>query len=166
MPKSQKKMKMRHMEFCSNTWNMLLLLIRFYIFSCFVNVTIITKPPGSGADYSIQFISIETYEPQYIGHNNIFLGSVLRSRNDHHAIAEKSKHKRHKNCTHHFNQGSGEYNHWQGPALGFSSHHQHIQGNRIKGLIQRLNFLGGTWKASSMRDPPKNPWVHFKCNIW
>ena len=25
---------------------MLLLLIRFYIFSCFVNVAIITKPPG------------------------------------------------------------------------------------------------------------------------
>ena len=41
------------------------------------NVTIITKPPGSGADYSIQFISIETYEPQFIGHNNIFLGSVF-----------------------------------------------------------------------------------------
>ena len=30
-----------------------------------------------GADYSIELISIETYAPQFIGHNNIFLGSVL-----------------------------------------------------------------------------------------
>ena len=29
-----------------------------------------------GADYSIELISIETYAPQFIGHNNIFLGSV------------------------------------------------------------------------------------------
>ena len=29
-----------------------------------------------GADYSIEHISIETYAPQFIGHNKIFLGSV------------------------------------------------------------------------------------------
>ena len=29
-----------------------------------------------GADYSIELISIETYAPQFIGHNKIFLGSV------------------------------------------------------------------------------------------
>ena len=29
-----------------------------------------------GADYSIELISIETYEPQFIGHNKIFLDSV------------------------------------------------------------------------------------------
>ena len=29
-----------------------------------------------GADYSMQHISIETYVPQFIGHNKIFLGSV------------------------------------------------------------------------------------------
>ena len=29
-----------------------------------------------GADYSIELISIETYVPQFIGHNNIFLGRV------------------------------------------------------------------------------------------
>ena len=29
-----------------------------------------------GADYSIELISIDTYAPQFIGHNNIFLGSV------------------------------------------------------------------------------------------
>ena len=58
-----------------------------------------------GADYSIELASIETYAPQFIGHNNIFLGSVLRSRNAHcYAMVEKSKHKRHANCTHHFNQ--------------------------------------------------------------
>ena len=28
-----------------------------------------------GADYSIELISIETYAPQFIGHNKIFLGS-------------------------------------------------------------------------------------------
>ena len=30
-----------------------------------------------GADYSIDLISIETYTPQFIGHNKIILGSVL-----------------------------------------------------------------------------------------
>ena len=29
-----------------------------------------------GADYSFELISIETYAPQFIGHNNFFLGSV------------------------------------------------------------------------------------------
>ena len=29
-----------------------------------------------GADYSFELISIETYAPQFIGHNEIFLGSV------------------------------------------------------------------------------------------
>ena len=29
-----------------------------------------------GADYSIELISIETYAPQFIKHNKIFLGSV------------------------------------------------------------------------------------------
>ena len=28
------------------------------------------------ADYSLELISIETYAPQFIGHNKIFLGSV------------------------------------------------------------------------------------------
>ena len=31
-----------------------------------------------GADYSFEPISIETYVPQFIGHNKFFLGSVLR----------------------------------------------------------------------------------------
>ena len=31
-----------------------------------------------GADYLIELISIETYAPQYIGHNKIFLESVVR----------------------------------------------------------------------------------------
>ena len=31
-----------------------------------------------GADYSLEPISIETYVPQFIGHNKFFLGSVLR----------------------------------------------------------------------------------------
>ena len=31
---------------------------------------------ASGADYSIELISIETHAPQFIGHNKIFLGSV------------------------------------------------------------------------------------------
>ena len=30
-----------------------------------------------GADYSFELIFIETYAPQFIGHNKIFLGSVL-----------------------------------------------------------------------------------------
>ena len=30
-----------------------------------------------GADYSIELIFIETYAPQFIGHNKIFLGSVI-----------------------------------------------------------------------------------------
>ena len=30
-----------------------------------------------GSDYSIELISIETYAPQFIGRNKIFLGSVL-----------------------------------------------------------------------------------------
>ena len=29
-----------------------------------------------GADHSFELISIETYAPQFIGHNNFFLGSV------------------------------------------------------------------------------------------
>ena len=29
-----------------------------------------------GADYSFEVISIETYAPQFIGHNKFFLGSV------------------------------------------------------------------------------------------
>ena len=29
-----------------------------------------------GADYSFELISIETYAPQFFGHNKIFLGSV------------------------------------------------------------------------------------------
>ena len=29
-----------------------------------------------GADYSFELISIETYAPQFIGHNKLFLGSV------------------------------------------------------------------------------------------
>ena len=29
-----------------------------------------------GADYLLELISIETYAPQFIGHNKIFLGSV------------------------------------------------------------------------------------------
>ena len=29
-----------------------------------------------GVDYSIELIFIETYAPQFIGHNKIFLGSV------------------------------------------------------------------------------------------
>ena len=29
-----------------------------------------------GADYSIELISIENYVPQFIGHDNIFIGSV------------------------------------------------------------------------------------------
>ena len=31
-----------------------------------------------GADYSFEFISIETYAPQFIGHNKFFLGSVRK----------------------------------------------------------------------------------------
>ena len=30
-----------------------------------------------GADYSFELIFIETYVPQFIGHNKIFLGSVF-----------------------------------------------------------------------------------------
>ena len=30
-----------------------------------------------GADYSFDLISIETYPPQFIGYNKIFLGSVI-----------------------------------------------------------------------------------------
>ena len=33
---------------------------------------------GSSADYTIELISIETYAPQFIGHNEIFQGSVNR----------------------------------------------------------------------------------------
>ena len=29
-----------------------------------------------GADYSFELNSIETYAPQFFGHNNLFLGSV------------------------------------------------------------------------------------------
>ena len=32
-----------------------------------------------GADYSFELISIETYTPQFIGHNIFFLGSVSGS---------------------------------------------------------------------------------------
>ena len=31
-----------------------------------------------GADYSFELISIETYAPQFIGHNKLFLGSVFK----------------------------------------------------------------------------------------
>ena len=31
-----------------------------------------------GANYSFELISIETYAPQFIGHNKFFLGSVLQ----------------------------------------------------------------------------------------
>ena len=31
-----------------------------------------------GADYSIELISIETYLPQFIGNNEIFVGSVSK----------------------------------------------------------------------------------------
>ena len=31
------------------------------------------------ADYSFQLYSIETYAPQFIGHNTFFLGTVHRS---------------------------------------------------------------------------------------
>ena len=31
-----------------------------------------------GADYPFELKSIETYEPQFIGHNKFFLGSVVR----------------------------------------------------------------------------------------
>ena len=30
-----------------------------------------------GADYSFELVSIKTYAPQFIGHNKIFLGSVV-----------------------------------------------------------------------------------------
>ena len=30
-----------------------------------------------GTDYSFELISIETYAPQFIGHNRLFLGSVM-----------------------------------------------------------------------------------------
>ena len=30
-----------------------------------------------GADYSFEFISIELYVPQFIGHNKFFLGSAV-----------------------------------------------------------------------------------------
>ena len=33
-----------------------------------------------GADYSFELISIETYAPQFIGHNKFFLGSVSLAR--------------------------------------------------------------------------------------
>ena len=32
-----------------------------------------------GADYTIELISIETYAPQFIGHNKIFLGCVTEA---------------------------------------------------------------------------------------
>ena len=32
-----------------------------------------------GANYSIELISIETYVLQFIGHNKIFLGSVIEA---------------------------------------------------------------------------------------
>ena len=32
-----------------------------------------------GADYSFELISIETYAPQFIGHNKFFLGSVIHT---------------------------------------------------------------------------------------
>ena len=30
-----------------------------------------------GADYSLELISVHTYEPQFIGHNIFFLDSVI-----------------------------------------------------------------------------------------
>ena len=35
-----------------------------------------------GADYSFELISIETYMPQFIGHNKFFLGSVSYDEGD------------------------------------------------------------------------------------
>ena len=43
-----------------------------------------------GADYSFELISIETYAPQFIGHNKIFLGSV---NNQTLAVCEARSHK-------------------------------------------------------------------------
>ena len=33
------------------------------------------------ADYSFELFSIETYAPQFFGHNNLFLGSVWHAEN-------------------------------------------------------------------------------------
>ena len=41
---------------------------------------ILTFSNAMGADYSIELISIETYAPQFIVHNRIFLGSVILDR--------------------------------------------------------------------------------------
>ena len=35
-----------------------------------------------GADYSFELISIETYVPQFIGHNKFFLGSVINKNSE------------------------------------------------------------------------------------
>jgi hypothetical protein len=32
-----------------------------------------------GADYSFELNSIETYAPQFLGHDNLFLGSVTQA---------------------------------------------------------------------------------------
>ena len=40
--------------------------------------SLFTLSIAMSVDYSIELISIETYAPQFIGHNEIFLGSVLR----------------------------------------------------------------------------------------
>ena len=39
---------------------------------------ILIFPIAMGANYSFELISIETYAPQFIGHNDLFLGSVQR----------------------------------------------------------------------------------------
>jgi hypothetical protein len=38
--------------------------------------TILIFSIAMGADYSFELNSIETYDPQFFGHNNLFLGSV------------------------------------------------------------------------------------------
>ena len=34
------------------------------------------------ADYSFELISVETYAPQFIGYNKLFLGSVIKEKNE------------------------------------------------------------------------------------
>ena len=44
-----------------------------------------------GADYSFELIFIETYAPQFIGHNIFFLGSVnsVTSLSEHSVVLDK-----------------------------------------------------------------------------
>jgi hypothetical protein len=44
---------------------------------CCLAGSILIFSMAMGADYSFELISIETYMPQFIGHNKFFLGSVL-----------------------------------------------------------------------------------------